>query len=129
MVKSRTSNLQFRNRSSIEGDEDQECSSFHTKRMTQPQIELPTHCYCGIYNVIRTSAIEKNLGRRFMSCKAKKGNYILHKKIKKLEMEKTSYQMKMKAWLVAAVVSWLEVNGPATEPDATAYGPSFEPDT
>ncbi|KAI5663510.1 hypothetical protein M9H77_22833 [Catharanthus roseus] len=53
--------------------------------MTQQEMELPTHCYCGIYNVIRTSMTKKNSA----------GN------------GKNSYQMKMKAWLVDAIVSWI----------------------
>ncbi|KAI5652494.1 hypothetical protein M9H77_29681 [Catharanthus roseus] len=69
--------------------------------MTQPQMELPTHCYCGIYNVIRTS-----MTRRIWI-----GNlcHVRRRRLQtnKLEMEKTSYQMKMKAWLVVAIVSWV----------------------
>ncbi|KAI5650793.1 hypothetical protein M9H77_36798 [Catharanthus roseus] len=109
MVKSRASNLQFRNRNSIEEDEDREYFSFQTKSMTQQQWSY------------QTTDIN-NPGRRFMSCKAVNkcdfffrvdppvggGNYILHKKIKKLEMEKTSYQMKMKAYCCNSILGYVD---------------------
>ncbi|KAI5650916.1 hypothetical protein M9H77_36921 [Catharanthus roseus] len=63
--------------------------------MTQQQMEQPIHCYCGIYNVIWTSMTEKNPSRRFML------------QTNKLEIEKASYQMKMKAWLVDASIYWV----------------------